>query len=856
MASNYPAKYLLFNQQMSKNLAIVMQIEGVSDLFGISDTFTTVKYGDPGLVYGEPGLIYGGLRRISGVGGGLNVKAYIVLDSSLVINQRIEPEQGKGNLATVTITLIDKNGEVSKLVAPGVVIDEILLKRQVRLWLGFTQTSFPDDYLLIYQGYFTSVDCPPTLVKLQISDSTTKKRQPICNTPNTSLVGNIDAVTTTINMIDNTGFHHQILGPDSTFDPIVRTYIQIDSEWMEYTSSGFVSDTQMTVLRGGSNSLGTTPASHTSGTSIANGVQLGGNTDGVNPITLALKLLLSGWDGPCETNIPTPSFVFTGSVFVNNAFVLGSDPTTQSVLDASLDIGLTVGDFFSISGATNPSNNVSGQITGFEADVSGKLSIILTNQTFVHEVGSPAVASFRSKYDTLPTTCGAKCRMRDVDVATHEMVRDKYFNTGTANMNFFYSQAIQAKDAIDTNIFLPIGCYGISRYGRISISVTKPPLPGIGKLVELNWTNILDPDKIHVTRSTNSRSFYNLVSFEYGQDPASGNFTLLDQFLDTTSSNIFDQISKLPITAPGMTERNKPLVGQRGRALLNRYKQCVIIIELTVNWSVGSLIEVSDIVLLRDQGTLKIMNFATGERDIGLQMWEVIDRSFNIVAGNVKLKIMGGLGFNVDSRFGLYSPSSRIDAGATTTTVPVKPSYGQPDLAHEIAKWSPFLGLEVEIHSFDYSNRDIVTLVSIDSMGLMTVSPALTFTPASDDIVDIRPYPTSTDPNLDKTYKNLYAFFTPTIPVVSGVSTTQFNVSLVDAAKMTVGNTIVLVNDQAMSPYSVISNEVAVQSIVGTLVTTAKPITDSSTNLAFTPDNTFSVIGVGFKDGLSYYRYD
>src|SRR4051812_5155469 len=116
--ANYPAKYLLFNAQTSKNLAIVMEIEGVSTLYGISDTFTSVRYGDPDLVYGLPGLVYGGLRKLS------SIKSYMVLDGSMTIGQRIEPESGKGNIGTLTITLIDKNGEVSLLIAPGVIVDE------------------------------------------------------------------------------------------------------------------------------------------------------------------------------------------------------------------------------------------------------------------------------------------------------------------------------------------------------------------------------------------------------------------------------------------------------------------------------------------------------------------------------------------------------------------------------------------------------------------------------------------------------------------------------------------------------------------------------------------------------------
>src|SRR6516162_5025927 len=160
---NYPANYLLFNAQQSKQLAIVMKIEGIPDLFGISDTFTTVRYGDLGLVYGLPGLVYGGLRKVGGANGVGGIKSYIMLDQGMVIQQRIEPEQGRGNIGTLTMTLIDKNGEVSFLLAPGNVVDEIMCSKQVTIYIGFQQTSYPEDYVILYRGYITSIDCPPGL---------------------------------------------------------------------------------------------------------------------------------------------------------------------------------------------------------------------------------------------------------------------------------------------------------------------------------------------------------------------------------------------------------------------------------------------------------------------------------------------------------------------------------------------------------------------------------------------------------------------------------------------------------------------------------------------------------------------
>lgn len=830
---NYPEKYLLFNAQTSKNLSIVMQIEGLDTLYGIGSTFTYVRYGDPGIVYGLPGLVYGGLRNLT------NVKPYLILDSSLSITQRIEPEQGKGSVGTLTLNLIDYNGEVSLIVAPGIVLDEIIQKREFRIWLGFTQTSFPDDYLLLYRGYCTQTVCPPGRVQFQVSDTITKKRQPIFQVGTSNLSSSIDSSQTNIPTTGISGFYEQILGPDGTYDPLVGTFIRIDDEIMNY-GVGDISGNTITVTRG---VIGSAPATHDNDASITNTLQLGYGVDGINCIELALKILLSGWDGPCETGVSLQSFVYTYSDlgFVSNAFLLLNQ-------DAVLDYGLSIGDYFYISGASNSGNNVSGRITGF-ADAQVSNQIIYTDQTFILENPTSATSDFRSQYDTFPVAAGLGLRMRDVDVATFQYVQTNYFNAATtSNMQFYLDEATSGKDFIDVQILFPVGCYSISRFGRVSVSITKPPLPGVGKMVQLDYTNVIDPDKIQVTRSANSRSFYNVIQYTYDKDPVSGNYGTVNYAVDSVSLTNFNQTAILPITADGLKSSigGGSIVEIRSNSLLNRYKNCTTLIELTCNWSVGSLIEVSDIVLLIDNGNLKIMNYDTGERNLQQQLFEVIDRSYNLASGNVKLKLLGGVGFSINSRFALISPSSQLDTSSTSSLLKLKPSYGQTSVVNELFKWNQFVGLPIQVHSSDWSvlGTSIITGVGDVDPTALSVSPPLGFTPPENYIVDIGTYPTSTNKNENSLYKLLYTYLTPTISVVSGTSDTVFDVSPSDAANMTVGNSIIVRKDD----YSVISPEVIVSTIVSGTITT-------QTSLGFTPDSTYFVEGIGFKDGQSFYRY-
>jgi len=850
----YPAKYLQYNQQLSKNLTIVMEIEGVPYLFGVAPTFTQVRYGDPNIVYGLPGLVYGGLRALG------NLKPYIVLDSSFVISQRIEPEQGRGNIGTLTVSLIDYNGEVSRLVSPGVVIQDIIFKPQIRIWIGFAQTSFPEDFVLLFQGYCTTVTCPMGMVQLELSDATAKVRQPLFNTNITALTSDIDNSTTTIPVLSTSGFYTAIIGPDGNYDPNIFTYIVVDSEVMEYDATIPLDPTQFTVTRG---QLGTVADDHENEAQVNNSILIGSNTEGggIHFIDACLKMMLSGWNGPCETNIPIGSFNYIDPTltFQSNAFTLAS-------MDAIRDLGLSIGDYFTITGASNPANNLTGMITGFGDSVLTN-QVIYTNQVFEIENTTSAVAAYRSQYDTFPVKAGLKMRMRDVDVATWQYVKNTYFAAGTNNISIYYSAAAFGKKVIQTDILLPMGCYGISRFGRASISVTKPPLPGVGKLVSLDWTNVINPQKIIVERSSNSRTFYNLISYQYNYDVASGNYTSVQYFLDSTSLNqLGGQVSQLPIVAPGLRDllSGATIAQSRGQALLNRFKTCCIQIDLTVNWSAGSTIEVSDIVKLTDNGQLKIMNFETGERNLGVQLFEVIQRQYNIVTGNVDLQLLGGLGFSVDSRFGLYSPTSILNTDCTPTLLRLIPSYGQTQISIEISKWTPFFGMEVIVHSPDYSVSGITTLqgVSETDNSSLIVAPALAFTPLAGYQVDIAPYPTNTNPNDQAQYKLLYAHFSPSIPVTSGVSSTSFNVSPSDAALMTEGNTIFVRNSflemssiPGQSGLTIVSQEVEVTSIVGTLVTVAEPLVDQNSGNLMTLDNTYVVEGVGYHDGLSFYRY-
>lgn len=233
-----PANYLDYNTQQTKNVSVVVKIAGVPDLLTNRTLNTRVRFGDPNITYGQTGLVYGGLRpyTVKNQDGSTSTfRPFLSLEgSSSTVSQRLEPEQGKASVSTLSLAFIDYQGYMSELVSPGLIIPEIM-GAEVQVWLGYEEISYPDDFYMAFRGYVSSVDAGPGIVTLQISDPNIKRRQTLfytAQTATTTSVGNTDSL---INVSSNSGFFNQVLQPGelSLSSASVHTYVQIDSEWIE-----------------------------------------------------------------------------------------------------------------------------------------------------------------------------------------------------------------------------------------------------------------------------------------------------------------------------------------------------------------------------------------------------------------------------------------------------------------------------------------------------------------------------------------------------------------------------------------------------------------------------------------------
>src|SRR5581483_226998 len=280
MSNQVSTNYQNFNTQQSKNPVLVVTIAGINDIFSSAPVYTIVKYGDPGITYGEAGLVYGGLRPYSVLlnGGAVsNFRDIISLDgSSFQISQTLEPEQGRASISQLSIAFLDVDGYMSQVVSPGVLIPEIL-GAQVEVFLGFSQISYPDDFLTIFKGVVTSVTAGPGLITLGLSDPSVKRRTQLFYCQQTSVSSAVMAGDTTINVVSNVGFFAQIVAPDGSIwpfagNPVCFTYIKIDDEWIECQPNS-MNTTQFIVVNRGAR--GTTAASHAIGAAVNAGLQIG-----------------------------------------------------------------------------------------------------------------------------------------------------------------------------------------------------------------------------------------------------------------------------------------------------------------------------------------------------------------------------------------------------------------------------------------------------------------------------------------------------------------------------------------------------------------------------------------------------
>ena len=703
-------------EKIVKSPNLVLCIDGVDTKYGVLNITKVIRIGDPDLFIDGTWVI-GGFRSLED-----QLSAFSLDGSTTTIKQQLDIDKGRGSsISSMEIALIDFNKAISELVSPGVIVEDVL-GRRCQVYLGFADnTSFPEDYIVIFRGIVDDIKAEQGVVKLNIAHPDQKKRQRVYPKIETQLDGAIDASQTTIDVVTTSNYLLRTSGPDGVPDTSFSSYIKIDDEIIEYT--GLTATSFTGCVRG---SLGTIAATHDDEATAESYYRLEGNV-----IDLALKIMLSGWQGSNFEDIEVSNFNILGDgSSVSNAIYI-------SGVNIETNYGMTVGDYITTTGATNGANNVTNKlITELSVDDLGSY-IVIDGVSFVDEVDSPAVMEVRSQYDTLPA--GLKMSTDEVDIAEHLRIQQLFLSS--FNYDFYLKDTIEnALEFLEQQIYKPAGAYSIPRKARSSLGYFVGPLPSASTII-LNDTNITNPNKLKIRRTIN-KNFFNTIVYKYEVDP------LEDKYLRGILTASSDSLNRIPIgtralviEAEGMRQSlfgsNNAQIASNRR--IDRFKFGSEFLEsVNITYEYGFNIEIGDIIIL-DGSNLNLIDSTTGERNKPPKFFEIINKTLNIKSGLVTLDLID-TGFDGFQRYGLIGISSRVKEGISNTRFVIEKAYRSPYGASEYKKWDRFSLTRVKVRSNDFTTRYAQSYITNISGNIITVSDDLGFTPLAGDIMELSQY--------------------------------------------------------------------------------------------------------------------
>lgn len=794
MAFELSTKAKAVRTQSNVQNQIIVQIDGIPSIYGAIEISELVRIGQEGLLIGDDWVI-GGTRANP------NFKPYISLSGTTKnINTQMRQDEGaESSITKFTVELVDVGNTVSAEMASGVNVPDIL-GRECNIYISFDGLSFPEDATKIFNGIIDDFFSTPTTVNLSIAHPERLKRRSLFLPTSGSL--QIPVNDTAVVLAVGEDFTNKL---KITNDDFIRTYVRINDEVIEYTATG--SGTLLVSERG---ALGTVASSHDAGSDVSTIYRLTGE-----PIDLALNLMLSG--GPEYYFEEMPLRAEDNRLYFKEFDLFETD-------------GVTENDLVTITGSVNGNDRADEIITEVNK-INGESFIELLNP-INDEIGNNSLTvQIKSKYNVMSEGCAMK--PSQVDVIQHELINSLVQSFPT--YDFYLKEEIDnAKNFISQEIYYPVGCYSLDRKARVSVGYTLPPI-ALFEVFDLDANSVLKPETIKVQRSTN-KDFYNTIHYKFNEDILEDEFLAGRVTVDVDSTNRIQVGDKqLLIESKGL--RNvagiNSFIDNQAERFLDRYKFSAERISFDVSYQFGYNIELGD--RIRVVGSdLDMFLYSQGTRNPEPKIMEVVNKSMNIINGTVKLTALDTV-FGLEGRFGTYAPSSRIDSGATVTTLPLKPSYGTTVSQDEGDKWTDFVNEFVIVRTSDYSTSEVVEITAVDS-DRISVKP-LSFTPTEDTIVELAPY----DQNGDNS-KTLHCFANPQVEVTVQIDAISFEV---DEPTRVFAGSLVEVHDATYNN----TEEKEVESVIGNVVTLKEA-------LSFTPSAGFLVDRIGYvSDQGSAYLY-
>lgn len=788
---------------------IILELDGFPSLYGSIKVTKMLRIGE--FTIGDGSLIGGAIVDETS-------KDYIELNGTTNnITQKLN--QDKGGASSVTsfnIRLIDKAGELTRDFSPNFIVSDILGNEANVYWQA-SGSKFPEDATrLISGGIVSDADFGQGYVNIKISLSQQLARQQLLPKITAKSTTAIDNAQTTISVDSTTGF---TIGGDA-----MSSYVRIDDELIAYTS---ITGTDLQgCVRG---QLGTIAAAHDDDSDVDSFYRLQGD-----PIDLSLKLLLSNPDTEeFATKTTTAINQISANEFIQNSLYFKD-------YDISDTLGLTVGDFVSITSGALP-NNTFGyvEIIGFGKASTG--SYIILNQQLDTEVDISATCLFKSKYNTL--TFGARMKPTQVDVQGFIDLQTQFGSQFFIHDEYIKDSEIDScKDYIEQNLLFPNSLFGLPRKGKIGAGISAPPVVAFNAKT-ISSDTVTNASKLMMSRSIN-KFFYNSIAYKFNID------AINDKFLAATITTDEDSQARVKVGNKTMTieaggvresETNRQKIKSITRRLLDRYSVGAETLQVETNFKTGFPIETGDTVII-DGASLKLSDINNGSRDFVPRVFEVQNKAINLKNGKAKLTLVD-TNLSTARRYGVFAPASYIGVGSDTSNIIIKRSFGTTNLELERDKWNDYLIQRVQVRSQDFSQAAETNLVGFDNSNpdLLKLNPPLPFVPNEDYIIESADYDESSQ-QVQGLWKALHCFFNPRVTTISG-DTQSFTVSALDAAKFKKGASLDIHSNDFVD-----QEDATVASVVGNTVNLNKAV-------AFTITANYEIDLIGFGDGGASYAW-
>jgi len=788
------AKSLVQNTVKTPN--IVVDIEGVTDLYGAQPILEFIRWDqtNPEVFWDQDGIFWDGLIEND------KSKSWIDLSGTTKsVTQQIYPDkQGASSVSSVNLKIIDKDRQVAKALSFDSITE--ILGKKCNLAYGFTQGEYPRDYLYIYRGVITDFYWNAGAINLTVASPETLKRQSIFTKVVTKIStgGAINDVVTSITVDDSLKFL------DTNLEGSFTTFVRIDDEIMEVTDKPLANE--ITVIR---NQLGTAAATHDAGAEVESFYVLGtvpesGLQTG-NPIDLALKIMLSG-TGAITGEVIIESIVYINpSLNIKNAIVF-DDPNIQRTT------GLVPGDTLNLTSGVNAGSYI---IDSFVQLDNGRSYIVINTTNDLTSVIDAAgtTYTYQSQFDVLPD--GLEMLPLEVDVAGFLFERDLNNLSLTNEMRFFLKDTLDdPKEFIDKELLFNSGFYGVPRDAKVGVKSFTPPLT-IDKTPNLNTENILNLSDLSIRRSGH-RYLFNRIDFIYNENVLEDNFLAYVSTLNTDSTDRIKLGKKvLRVESKGYpdTAEVSNILEVVTKRYLDRFKFASTYIEnVKLTFKAGFNLEVGDVIFLGG-GDTQLVNFETGERDLPLKKYEIVNKKLDL-SGDISVSLVD-TGFASVGIYGVISPSAVITSSTTTIVNITKTISDSDQFTFARDSFEGLIGAPVRIRSVDYTYDESTTIVSFPPGNPNQIEvDTLSVAPPTDAIIELDLYTRfSSDTPVNNFLKLKYVFFNKYNQEITGYPGGN-DITVPDASGFTIGD-LLYIYDQSYNSFG----NATIANIVGNTIT-------------------------------------